>query len=175
MSFANVTCWAPAGAAIARRTGSSRSVFVIKPSAVRSPRMMRPFTGVRKAEDVVLPAVALVVAAALTGGIFAAFAADPPERAVTGRPIRIPGDGYVSSQTCRACHPSQYASWHASYHRTMTQLATPDTVATSFDGVTVDAIPGEPMRLEQRGQELWAEFADPDDENGAWHVPGTTS
>jgi len=124
--------------------------------------MMRPFTGVRKVEDVVLPAVALVVAAALTGGIFAAFAADPPERAVTGRPVQIAGDGYVSSQTCRACHPSQYASWHGSYHRTMTQLATPDTVATSFDNVTVDAVPGEPIVLEQRGQELWAEFADPD-------------
>src|SRR5262249_12642102 len=56
----------------------------------------------------------------------------------------------------------QYASWHASYHRTMTQVATPSTVATPFDGVTVEAATGGPMQLEQRGQELWADFADPD-------------
>jgi hypothetical protein len=35
-------------------------------------------------------------------------------------PQKIDDQGYVSSDTCRACHPSQYASWHRSYHRTMT-------------------------------------------------------
>jgi len=45
----------------------------------------------------------------------------------------------------------------------MTQVAAPATVATSFDGVTVEAAAGGPMQLEQRGQELWAEFGDPDD------------
>lgn len=84
------------------------------------------------------------------------------ERDVTARPIQVPADGYVSSETCRACHPSQYASWHRSYHRTMTQIAAPESVATSFDAVTVDAVPGEPMLLEQRGVQLWAEFVDPD-------------
>jgi hypothetical protein len=29
----------------------------------------------------------------------------------------------VSSETCRSCHPGNYASWHASFHRTMTQVA----------------------------------------------------
>src|SRR5207237_1087539 len=81
---------------------------------------------------------------------------------VTFRPIHAPGGSYVSSDACRACHPSQYASWHASFHRTMTQVAMPNTVATSFDGITVDAVAGEPIRLEQRGRELWAEFVDPD-------------
>jgi len=94
-----------------------------------------------------------------------------PERLVTGRPIQVPEEGYVSSQTCRACHPSQYASWHGSYHRTMTQLATPATSAASFDGVRVDAVPGQPMLLEQRGRELWAEFDDPDSATGL--TPGS--
>ena len=84
------------------------------------------------------------------------------ERRVAGRPIQVPEAGYVSSETCRACHPSQYASWHRSYHRTMTQVATPDTIAASFDGVTVDAVVGSPMVLEQRGRDLWATFDDPD-------------
>ena len=34
-------------------------------------------------------------------------------------------EGFVSSQSCRACHPGEYEAWHDSYHRTMTQPATP--------------------------------------------------
>ena len=34
----------------------------------------------------------------------------------------------MTSNTCRACHLDNYASWHASFHRTMTQVATPATV-----------------------------------------------
>src|SRR5688572_7734864 len=36
--------------------------------------------------------------------------------------------GYVGSDSCRSCHPSQYDSWHGSFHRTMTQHATPASV-----------------------------------------------
>src|SRR6478672_1693465 len=115
--------------------------------------MMRPFRGVRKAENLSLAAAVL----ALTAGCGRA-----PAPGIPG-PALVRDAGYVSSDTCRACHPSQYASWHGSYHRTMTQVATPSSVAARFDGVTVDVVPGEPMVLEQRGQELWAEFADPDD------------
>ena len=109
----------------------------------------------------------LTAGAAGVGGL--AVAVRQPlvlEPRVTGRPIQVPDGGYVSSDTCRACHPSQYASWHRSYHRTMTQVATPDTVAASFDGVTVDAVLGSPMVLEQHGRELWAAFDDPDDTGG---------
>jgi hypothetical protein len=121
--------------------------------------MMRPFRGVRKTEKAVIAAKAAAISAML-----AASGCGAPERAVAGRarPVEVPGEGYVSSDACRTCHPSQYASWHASYHRTMTQVATPQTVATSFDGVTVAAIPGEPIRLEQHGDQLQAEFVDPD-------------
>jgi hypothetical protein len=43
----------------------------------------------------------------------------------------------------------------------MTQLASPATVATSFDGVEVSVHDKRPMRLEQRGNDLWAELDDP--------------
>ncbi len=56
------------------------------------------------------------------------------EAANSGRPIEVRSDGYVSSRTCRACHARQYATWHESYHRTMTQVADPDTVVGRFDG-----------------------------------------
>jgi Cytochrome c552/Doubled CXXCH motif (Paired_CXXCH_1)/Cytochrome c554 and c-prime len=104
------------------------------------------------------------VAASAVAGAAAAFSsrALPPESSITDRPIQVSEDGYVSSQTCRACHPSQYNTWHQSYHRTMTQVATPETAVADFDGVTIDGVHGRPMRLARRGTELWAEFDDPD-------------
>ena len=53
-------------------------------------------------------------------------------------PAEAPGDGYVSSATCRACHAEQHATWAASYHRTMTQTARPDNVLAPFDGTELD-------------------------------------
>jgi Cytochrome c554 and c-prime len=112
--------------------------------------MMRPFRRVRKIEKLAFLAVLAGVSAC---------GAPVSSRQPTDRPVEITGDRYVSSRTCRACHPSQYASWHASYHRTMTQVATPESVAASFDGVRVD---GVAMSLEQQGGQLWAVFEDPD-------------
>src|SRR5689334_6786271 len=124
--------------------------------------MMRPFAGVRNTENLFLSAAALAVGAGLGGAALARADRAPREETVAIRPVQTPADGYVSSGACRACHPSQYASWHASFHRTMTQIASPETVETSFDNVTVDVLPGGPVRLDERGRELWAEFPDPD-------------
>jgi hypothetical protein len=77
------------------------------------------------------------------------------------RPVQEANDGYSSSTACRACHPSEYASWRGSFHRTMTQVATPDTARASFDGTTVN-LPGTTIHLQQRGSALWATFPDPD-------------
>ena len=105
----------------------------------------------------------MIVSASTGLGIALALTADRPvpESEVADRPVEVTADGYVSSDTCRACHPSEYESWHGSYHRTMTQVATPDTVSADFDGVRVEAVHGSPMQLERRGDELWAEFDDP--------------
>lgn len=50
------------------------------------------------------------------------------------RPVADPATPYVSSAECKACHPGNYASWHASYHRTMTQVAGPDAILGDFAG-----------------------------------------
>ena len=111
--------------------------------------------------------VSLSILALLTGALALGVAvtmsldADTPEHEVEHRPIAVDGDGYLSSQTCQACHPAQYETWHSSFHRTMTQVATPDSVRADFDDVVVDAVAGTPMRLERRGDEFWAEFDDP--------------
>ena len=104
--------------------------------------------------------VILLASAAL--GIATIITHEPAVRVhdITHRPIQIEADGYVSSKTCRACHPSQYDSWYGSFHRTMTQIATPETVRADFDHVVVTEVPGRPMRLERRGDEFWAEFDD---------------
>jgi hypothetical protein len=79
-------------------------------------------------------------------------------------PATEPEGGYVSSRECQACHPDQYRSWHASYHRTMTQLATPEAVLGNFDGVELSefvpaSAPGGPredrFQLSRRDGGYW--------------------
>lgn len=47
-----------------------------------------------------------------------------------------PSMAWATSDTCAGCHPDQYASWHRTFHRTMTQQATPKSVLGRFDGET---------------------------------------
>lgn len=46
--------------------------------------------------------------------------------------------GYVGSATCVPCHEGTHASWHRSYHRTMTTRPSAQTVLGRFDGVPLD-------------------------------------
>ena len=104
----------------------------------------------------------VVLSLAAGAAPFVLIKPQPAERDVTNRPNQVVPADYTSSNSCRACHPSQYATWHASYHRTMTQVAGPDTVVADFDNVTVVHVHGRPMTLERRGDEFWATFDDPD-------------
>ena len=80
---------------------------------------------------------------------------------VIRRPRQRLGDGYVSSSRCAECHPQNHASWHASYHRTMTQLASAQTALAPFDGVEV-RVGDQHVELEVEGQQLWATMDDLD-------------
>lgn len=79
----------------------------------------------------------------------------------TDRPLEETHSGYVSSSACQSCHPGEYASWHRSYHRSMTQRATTQTVLGPVDG-TIVWTRGRPFRLESRGEEVWVEMDDTD-------------
>jgi hypothetical protein len=85
-----------------------------------------------------------------------------PDVASSMRPVEVPEDDYVSSKPCQACHPGEYATWRSSFHRTMTQVATPQTVRANFDNVEVTGVYGRPMRLWRQNSQFWAEFDDPD-------------
>ncbi len=111
-----------------------------------------------------LIAVVLACAAAIGWTAIACHVPPVSERQMTDRPIQVEADGYVSSQACKACHPSQFDTWRGSYHRTMTQVATAETVRANFDAVRVADVDGRPMLLARRDTEFWAEFDDPD-----WH------
>lgn len=63
------------------------------------------------------------------------------------------GDGeFVTSDACRKCHPQAYSTWHATYHRTMTQEPLPANVRGRFDGelIEVDGLPAQPFRQGDR-------------------------
>ncbi len=88
---------------------------------------------------------------------------DPPisESEIIGRPIEIRENPYVSSHTCRSCHPREYGTWHRSYHRVMTRVATPENVIGRFDGQE-ESIYGLTYRLGRDGDQFWIEMPDPD-------------
>ncbi|MBI3867346.1 MAG: hypothetical protein HY299_02355 [Verrucomicrobia bacterium] len=69
--------------------------------------------------------------------------------------------GFVTSDSCQSCHPSQYKSWHDSYHRTMTQYASPESIQADFDQVRL-RLGSEEMRVWREGSEFWAELPDPE-------------
>ena len=67
---------------------------------------------------------------------------------------------FETSDTCRKCHPDQYASWHDSFHRTMTQRASPEAILGDFDDVRLE-MRGRSYRLQKEGTDHWVEMNDP--------------
>ena len=67
---------------------------------------------------------------------------------------------YVGSTACQSCHQDHHASWKRTFHRTMTQEATPKSVQGRFDGQTVTAW-GRSIRPVRRGDEFLFEYLDP--------------
>jgi predicted CXXCH cytochrome family protein len=83
----------------------------------------------------------------------AALLASTPAQARL-KPVTAPNNAYTSSQTCRACHPSEYKSWHNSYHRTMTQLAKSGAILAKWHGTRLP-LGQAALQLEQKRDEFW--------------------
>jgi predicted CXXCH cytochrome family protein len=69
--------------------------------------------------------------------------------------------GFVSSTSCQACHPREYETWHHSYHRTMTQPATPQAVIAPLDNARLFNR-GREYVTWREGNEYWIDMVDPD-------------
>ena len=78
---------------------------------------------------------------------------------VTGAVSKREDAGYVTSDACVSCHPEQHSTWHDSYHRTMTQVASPETVVASFDGVDLKT-GDQTARLSRRGDKFFVNSVD---------------
>ncbi len=73
-------------------------------------------------------------------------------------PLQVAAPGDATSRACRACHPEQYATWHASYHRTMTQAVSTQSALGDFRDARVQ-YDGERYRLFARGGEFFGEIS----------------
>jgi predicted CXXCH cytochrome family protein len=62
--------------------------------------------------------------------------------------------GYVGSAACRECHEDQFTSWHRSYHRSMTQVASEQTVLADFDNVVLTTDNAR-FTLNKKAGEFW--------------------
>jgi hypothetical protein len=117
--------------------------------------------GARRRHSRAAQGAALVVALASAAWLASSRRAGESSEVFSDRPLAFPAAGYVSSTTCQACHPDAYATWHASYHRTMTQVATPESVRAPADGRAV-SIGGRSLRLEGGDGALEVEMTDPE-------------
>ena len=106
-----------------------------------------------------------LMAAAVSGGFVWQTTAHHKLTARQQQKLKLPAQdrpgGFVRSESCRSCHPDQYSSWHRSFHRTMTQEATPEAVRGNFTNVTL-TLHGESFQLSRQGDEFWVEMVDPD-------------
>ena len=109
--------------------------------------------------------VRLFVAVILAGGLLATWLWREKlnERTTSLAQQTVPHQGrapeYAGSDSCRACHPDQYSTWHRSFHRTMTQVASPKSVRGNFDNISLK-LDGDVFQLERRGDEFWVEMPD---------------
>jgi len=84
----------------------------------------------------------------------------------TTLPYRRDDDEYVGSASCRECHADEHKSWHESYHRSMTQLMSPETVQAAFDGQSHE-FQGELFTMHRRGDEYWTSIESIDEANAS--------
>ena len=107
---------------------------------------------------------AALLASMTVAGAALAVATTSVQRPPPPTPIATRNEGFVTSNACRSCHPAEYSSWHASYHRSMTQSADLTRVAASAlrqGGRLHLETTGRTVELFAQHGELWARLPDP--------------
>lgn len=131
------------GFSSARAAGFVPAVADTPPPPQSSPARLLPAT--RGGRWSVL-GIAVVLAITITTVLNAMWDTPPP----ANRPIKVPVNDYVSADSCRSCHPGNYASWHTSFHRTMTQVAKRENFAADMDGLELSYAKTD-YRVERKG------------------------
>ena len=78
----------------------------------------------------------------------------------TATPKLTDHNDYVGAQVCAKCHQEEHKSWHSSYHRTMTQIASPETIRADFDGREMK-LGNTTYKIYRKGEEYWVRTHDP--------------
>ena len=66
--------------------------------------------------------------------------------------------GYLESNDCRKCHEGNYATWHLTFHRTMTREANPETVLGDFDRQNTLTYQGVRTEMIRKNGSYWMKF-----------------
>lgn len=106
----------------------------------------------------------------LAAGIFGWIVFETRDEIATEMDLR--DVDYVGSDACRRCHEDHHASWHRTFHRTMTQEARGGAVLGAFDGRTLDYF-GWRFRFAREGDAPRIEAEGPDGQTRAWTVDRT--
>ncbi len=133
---------------MARRRGGRRAPAALAattPPAAPPPRRGRWL----------LPALAVLAVA----GLLALVAGVVLERRALNAPFDPAGAHFTGSAACQDCHGDRHETWYATYHRTMTQEATPAAVQGRFDGQALDYW-GVRVRPVTRDGGYWFDYED---------------
>ena len=66
--------------------------------------------------------------------------------------------GYLESGDCRKCHETNYTSWHATFHRTMTQEAGPESILGDFERENTLTYQGVRSEMTRENGAYWMKF-----------------
>ncbi len=70
--------------------------------------------------------------------------------------------GYLESGDCRKCHESNYATWHSTFHRTMTRDASAETMLGDFEHDNVLTYEGIRAEMVHEGGRYWMKLTGAD-------------
>ncbi len=69
-------------------------------------------------------------------GAIILFFAVQQVRGEISTPVDLSRFPYAQSTSCVTCHPGRYETWHQTFHRTMTQRASDESVVGDFDNAS---------------------------------------
>ena len=68
--------------------------------------------------------------------------------------------GYLESNNCRKCHEENYDTWHATFHRTMTQEAGPESILGDFEHENTITYQGVRTDMVRENGAYWMKLTD---------------
>src|SRR5690606_19805550 len=83
------------------------------------------------------------------------------ERSALNRPFDNAATAFTGSDACEGCHADRHGSWYGTFHRTMTQEASPASVQGRFDGQSLDYWGLRVRPVEEDGRYFF-EYANPE-------------